>query len=107
MGAHLIDLTGQRFGRLTVLERGEDYISPPSATGYGDRTVSPRWICQCDCGRRVLVMGASLRRGASRSCGCLRRERTIEGDLRRWERYRQRKQALQEPPDGQSITPGG
>lgn len=63
----LIDLTGQRFGKLTVLERGEDQINPS-----GKKRV--RWKCQCDCGNIVLVVGESLRSGASNSCGCGRKE---------------------------------
>jgi hypothetical protein len=65
----LIDLTGRRFERFYVKERGADYI-----TGKG-RPVA-RWICQCDCGNTALVQGISLSSGASRSCGCLMREST-------------------------------
>ena len=53
----LIDLTGQRFGRLTALKR----------------SAAPKWLCQCDCGTTVAVNGYSLRHGRSKSCGCLRR----------------------------------
>lgn len=56
----LIDLTGQRFERWLVLERGEN-----DASGH------VRWVCRCDCGRITLARGAGLRRGQSRSCGCL------------------------------------
>lgn len=56
-----IDLIGKRFGRWTVLA----YV------GGRDRA----WSCVCDCGARVVVRGASLRKGQSRSCGCLQRER--------------------------------
>ena len=61
--AELIDLTGQRFGRLVVIREGE-------------RTPQRRikWLCQCDCGSQVVVDGVSLRRGVSQSCGCLRAE---------------------------------
>lgn len=60
------DLTGQRFGRLTVLSRAEDYISPA-----GKKTV--RWLCRCDCGNEVTVLRSQLTRGTA-SCGCLQRE---------------------------------
>lgn len=57
-----IDLTGKRFGRLTVLE----WI--PSARG------NARWLCRCDCGTEKVVNGKSLRNGHSKSCGCYQRE---------------------------------
>ena len=57
-----IDLKGQKFGRLTVLAYAE----------Y--RNEAAHWICLCDCGAEVIVNGASLRNGHTRSCGCLSRE---------------------------------
>ena len=62
-----VDLTGRRFGRLTVIGRAEDYISPT-----GKKTV--RWMCKCDCGRSVTVLRNSLLSGHTLSCGCLQRE---------------------------------
>ena len=63
----LIDLTGQRFGALTVLHR--DGSEP-----HGNLRRWPVWRCECDCGYRVRVRGDSLRRGRTRSCGCRRGE---------------------------------
>lgn len=63
-----IDLTGQRFGRLTVLEK-VDYNDTP-------QKCEAKWRCQCDCGNIVEVRGTSLRKGATRSCGCLHNELT-------------------------------
>lgn len=63
MSRRLIDLTGQRFGRLVV--EGREPRQP---------TKNLRWICRCDCGARVKVLGTSLRGGLTHSCGCLRRE---------------------------------
>lgn len=57
-----IDLTGVRFGRLTVI-RKDNYTNWHTY-----------WVCQCDCGNQVSVSSQSLRKGATRSCGCLRRE---------------------------------
>lgn len=57
---NFIDLTGQRFGRLTVIER------VPS------KTRNARWLCRCDCGNEKTVLGTTLRRGESKSCGCYR-----------------------------------
>lgn len=59
-GARLIDLTGKRFGQLTVLSRALD-----------KRRGCPRWLCRCDCGRETTVAGSSLRDGVTHSCGCL------------------------------------
>lgn len=58
----LIDLTGQKFGRLTVLERAEN---------IGNRVA---WRCRCDCGNGTVVSGNSLKSGNTQSCGCLCRE---------------------------------
>ena len=60
-----IDVTNQRFGRLTAMAR--------------DRSSSGRhtkWLCRCDCGAETSVFLDALRRGASTSCGCLRSEQT-------------------------------
>ena len=56
----LIDMTGQRFGMLTVIEQVYDRR----------RTPHTRWLCQCDCGSRVIVAGGNLRSGNTTSCGC-------------------------------------
>jgi len=58
----LIDLTGKRFGRLTVLSRAEN---------AGNMS---RWLCECDCGNQTIVYGNNLRRGYTQSCGCYRHE---------------------------------
>jgi hypothetical protein len=57
------NITDLRFGRLVVLERAGQVDS-------GKAT----WLCQCDCGNQTVVMGKYLRKGRTRSCGCLRRE---------------------------------
>lgn len=54
----MIDLTGQKFGALTVTGRA------PTATG---RTL---WNCTCDCGRKCVQEGYALRKGIVTSCGC-------------------------------------
>lgn len=63
----IIDLTGQRFGRLTALSRAEN---------SNDRRT--RWICRCDCGNEVTVIGRNLRSGATKSCGCFKSEKCRE-----------------------------
>lgn len=63
----LIDLTGQRFGRLTVLHRDANRI-------WQNGAISVRWVCRCDCGATVTVLANSLRKGATKSCGCAHEE---------------------------------
>ena len=58
------DLTGQRFGKLTVLQRAD---APQDGKPAGDR-----WLCRCDCGGEATVLGANLVRGHTKSCGCLK-----------------------------------
>lgn len=55
----LIDLTGQKFGDLEVLER--------SPAQYG---VEATWTCRCSCGNEIAVGGTRLRRGLTTHCGC-------------------------------------
>ena len=56
----LIDLTGQKFGKLTVLYRADNIQNQPA------------WICKCECGTITHpILGSNLRRGATKSCGCL------------------------------------
>lgn len=52
------DLTGKRFGRLVALRYAE----------------KRKWLCQCDCGVQKAISGGALKRGVTRSCGCLNRE---------------------------------
>lgn len=66
MSRKCIDLTGQRFGRLVVLQRVDNLMS-----SSGQRT---RWLCACDCGKETVVLGVSLRSGNTRSCGCLQKD---------------------------------
>lgn len=62
------DLTGYRFGKLTVLHKGETYIN--SKGGYRSR-----WWCQCDCGSEpILIQATYLKQGKKKSCGCLRKK---------------------------------
>ena len=56
------DMTGKRFGCLLVIKRNGTYLNTKQAA----------WLCQCDCGNESTVCGNSLRRGISRSCGCLK-----------------------------------
>ena len=63
----LIDLAGRRFGKVTVIERAENTSG------------RPRWICQCDCGRRFETSSNSLKNGI-KSCGhCTQHGEAVRG----------------------------
>lgn len=62
----IADLTGRRFGRLTV-----ERMAGTSANGRRAR-------CKCDCGSVKIVAASALIHGRSKSCGCLRREKSSE-----------------------------
>ena len=57
-----IDLTGQKFNKLTVIKEA------PKEQRKNNRVT---WICRCDCGKEVLVTGKDLKSGNTKSCGCL------------------------------------
>lgn len=67
----LIDLTDQRFGRLTVIGRAQDYIRKTGG-------IKPQWNCLCECGSTIIVLGESLRTGKTKSCGCHQKEVVAE-----------------------------
>ncbi len=56
------DLAGQKFGQITVLSR----------------VPGNKWLCRCDCGAEKQIYGGSLRKGLTRSCGCLNRRVAAE-----------------------------
>jgi hypothetical protein len=58
----IVDLTGQRFGRLVVLNLA------------ADSSRNAKWVCLCDCGQQSVSYSPNLKNGKARSCGCLRRE---------------------------------
>lgn len=60
------DLTGQRFGKLTVVEK------------YKEEHCRPKWKCICDCGNETIVYACNLITGATTSCGCYRSEYVAE-----------------------------
>lgn len=60
------DITGNKYGRLTVLNI------------YGRNNGKILWECECDCGNIVIVSGNNLKNGHTQSCGCYRRDRTAE-----------------------------
>jgi len=62
-----LHLYGLRFGRLHV-------ISFEDSSKKGSY-----WVCRCECGNFVIVNGSNLKKGNTKSCGCLWKERTIHG----------------------------
>lgn len=79
------DLAGQRFGRWAVDSRVQD--GPPGPI---------HWWCICDCGTRKMVAQSSLRRGRSKSCGCLSADlhrthgQTKRPEFQIWDQMKQR-----------------
>lgn len=69
----LIDLTNQKFGRLTVLYRDKEAEKKRKGR-------HAMWKCQCECGNFVSVVGKDLRYGKTASCGCLQKERTSKSN---------------------------
>ena len=65
------DLTGEKFGRLTVIELDHRKAKNPKGYRYF-------WKCKCDCGNEAVVCGEFLTEGRTKSCGCYRRENTIK-----------------------------
>ena len=55
----IIDLAGQKFGRLTAL-----------SFSHKDRHHKSHWVCNCICGKTKIIAGSSLRRNLTTSCGC-------------------------------------
>lgn len=77
----MIDMIGKKYDMLTVLERAEDYICQPSGLH------EIQYLCQCDCGNKIIVKGCYLRRGLKTSCGCLPRDKTKYQYKRKNNRY--------------------
>lgn len=70
------DLTGQNFGRLTVLCQAEDYVNPKGIH-------FAQWKCKCSCGNpnNIVVSAAHLKNGHTQSCGCLNIESHIHHNV--------------------------
>lgn len=72
------DITGERFGQLTVLSRDSNYYTPSG-------TPIIKWKCRCDCGQTVSVAAPHLKSGHVMSCGCMHKsigEQKIEECLK-------------------------
>ena len=78
------DMTGMKFGRLTVIERRGS-----------NKSGNALWLCKCDCGNEIVVRGADLRNGNTKSCGCYKngkssdRMRKLNKEMWQDEEFRQ------------------
>lgn len=61
------DLTGQKFGRLTVIKRVEN-----------TKNKDTLWLCKCDCGGETITRITNLKNGNTKSCGCLNKEHLLK-----------------------------
>lgn len=57
------DLSGERFGRLTVSAMAAERVGKERRVG---------WVCECECGKTIIAIGKNLKNGKTQSCGCLR-----------------------------------
>lgn len=100
-GTRIRDLTGLVFGRLTVIAYAGVTRTPLRRPGgHKDVRVRHDWRCLCLCGNETIVWHHSLLNGDTLSCGCQRRQRTVERSsthgksgtsvYRRWTVMRQR-----------------
>lgn len=66
--AAIIDLTGQKYGHLTVIEQA------------GRKNGRIAWLCECECGNKTIVTSNALRTGNTKSCGCSLKYRPTQED---------------------------
>lgn len=82
MGKKPLDLSGQKFGRLTAIK----WVST-SKQGNSE------WLCRCDCGNEIVVNSQRLKAGKTKSCGCLNSEIVTQRNKKRT-RYNARNNRL-------------
>ncbi len=75
MPQNIDNLQGMKFGALFIKERAEDYIYR-RASGKRKGKIEKRvcWKCICECGNQINVVAHDLKRCATRSCGCIKKE---------------------------------
>lgn len=73
----IIDLTGQKFGRLAVIARA-------GSNSKGNAL----WLCQCECGKEHIAVGWRLKNGDIKSCGCYRKEKITKHSMHGTRLYR-------------------
>ena len=72
-----IDLTGQRFEKIVVIERTESKRRPNGC-------LVTRWLCKCDCGNIKIYEANDIKRGLVKHCGCLKNHNLIGKKFNRW-----------------------
>ena len=77
------DLTGKRFHKLTVISFEKK-----------DKYYNSYWLCECDCGKRVVMTAGRLRSGHSKSCGCYMLEKSKQTCIQRNTKHRMSKTRL-------------
>ena len=65
--SEFIDLTGNKYGNLTVIKRADDHVQSGG-------TKITQWLCVCECGNMTIVPSVRLRSGKTKSCGCYRKK---------------------------------
>lgn len=75
------DLTGQKFGKLTVLCEAGRYVAPNSKKRV-------KWKCLCECGNTKIAIGHDLKNGRVKSCGCLKEHHSDMNNPKREKLYR-------------------
>lgn len=75
MAMKLIDRTGEKYGRLVVVERAARSANPKDANA--------RWLCKCECGKSTVAYGNDLKRGKVVSCGCWNAEKRVTHGMSR------------------------
>ena len=77
---NFVDLSGRKFGHLTVIERVADRV-----LNCGIK--KPQYLCKCDCGKMAFVTGENLKRGSTKSCGCHRGDALVRYSTKHGKRY--------------------
>ena len=93
------DMTGFRFGRLTVLGR-----APDKTTGKKPKVM---WRCRCDCGNETIVAGYALRGGTTVSCGCKIRKHGYSHKERLYTTWRNKRRRCNDPKNNRWDQYGG
>ncbi len=84
-----IDLTGQKFVRLVVIEQAGK-----------DKQGRYKWLCECDCGNKIVTNGYYLRCGDTKSCGCLNIEKIIQRSTKHGHKTREKTSEIYEAWSG-------
>ena len=83
----LVDITGQKFGKLTVLKK----VEKPKHLKKNETF----WLCKCDCGNEKVIRGYSLKVGNTTSCGCYFQEKMSTHKLSKHPLYYIRRSIIQ------------